>query len=84
MNCIKLLHVYISLSSGWGKSYGYVLMWIHVCLAFAVIRAANLCLQGSCVCWQNGTSIDDGSCNARDRVNRNDLEERGMLVVINP
>jgi len=51
------------LYSGWGKSYGHVLMWIrvHVHLAFAVIRATNLCLRGSHVCWQSGTSIDDGA-----------------------
>jgi len=49
------------LSSGWGKSYGHVLMWIHVRLAFAVIRATNLCLRGSHVHWQCGTSIDDGA-----------------------
>jgi len=35
------------LSSGWDKSYGHVLMWICVHLVFAVIRATNLCLQGS-------------------------------------
>jgi len=39
------------LSSGWDKSYGHVLTWIHVRLAFAVIRATNLCLRGSRVCW---------------------------------
>jgi len=49
------------LSSGWGKSYGHVPMWIHVCLAFAVIRATNLCLRGSRVHWRSGTSIDDGA-----------------------
>jgi len=32
------------LSSGWGKSYGHVIMWICVHLAFAVIRATNLFL----------------------------------------
>ena len=47
------------LSSGWDK--GHVLMWIKVCLAFAVIRATNLCFIGSCVCWQSGTSFDDGA-----------------------
>jgi len=36
-------------------------MWICVHLAFAVIRATNLCLRGSCVHWQSGTSIDDGA-----------------------
>ena len=25
------------LSSGWGKSYGHVIAWIRVCLAFAII-----------------------------------------------
>jgi len=39
------------LSSGWGKSYGHVLMSIRVRLAFAVIQATNLCLQGSHVHW---------------------------------
>jgi len=49
------------LSSGWGKSYGHVLMLIRACLAFAVIRATYLCLRGSRVCWRSGTSIDDGA-----------------------
>jgi len=39
-----------------------ILMWICVHLAFTVIRATNLCLRGSHVCWQCGTSIDDGAC----------------------
>jgi len=39
-----LQHLAERLSSGWGKSYGHVLMWIRVHLAFAVIRATNLCL----------------------------------------
>jgi len=49
------------LSCGWSKSYSRVLMWIRGYLAFAVIRATNLCLQGSCVHWQSGTSIDNGA-----------------------
>ena len=49
------------LSSAWGKSYGHVLMWIKVCLAFAVVRATNPCFHGSCVHWQSGTGIDDGA-----------------------
>jgi len=36
-------------------------MWICVYLAFDVIQATNLCLRGSCVRWQSGTSIDDGA-----------------------
>ena len=48
------------LSSAWGKSYGHVLMWIKVRLAFAVVRETNLCFRGSCVRWRSGTGIDDG------------------------
>ena len=33
--------------------------WVKVHLAFAIIRATNLCFRGSRVRWQNGTSIDD-------------------------
>ena len=49
------------LSVGWDRSYGHVLMWIPVHLAFAVIRATNLCLRGSRVRWRSTTSIDDGA-----------------------
>ena len=49
------------LSSAWGKSYGYMLMWIKVHLAFSVVRATNLCFCGSRVLWQSGTGIDDGA-----------------------
>jgi len=45
-----LQHLAERLSCGWSKSYGHVLMWIRVHLAFAVIRANNLCLRGSHVC----------------------------------
>jgi len=56
-----LQHLAERLSCSWDKSYGHVLMWICVHLAFVVIRATNLCLQGSHVCWRSGTSIDDGA-----------------------
>ena len=49
------------LSSAWGKSYGHVLMWIKVRLAFAVVRATNLCFRGSRVRWRSGSGIDDGA-----------------------
>ena len=49
------------LSSAWGKSYGHVLMWIKVHLAFAVVGATNLCFRGSCVRWRSGSGIDDGA-----------------------
>ena len=49
------------LSSAWGKSYGHVLMWIKVYLAFAVVRATNLCFRGSRVRWRSGSGIDDGA-----------------------
>ena len=56
-----LQHLADRLSSGWGKNYGHVFMWIRVRLAFAVIRATNLCFHGSHVRWRSGTSIDDGA-----------------------
>ena len=49
------------LSSDWGKSYGHMLMWIKVCLAFAVVQATNLCFRGSRVHWRSVTGIDDGA-----------------------
>ena len=49
------------LCSAWGKSYGHVLMWIKVRLAFAVVRVTNLCFCGSRVHWRSGTGIDDGA-----------------------
>ena len=44
------------LSSGWDKCYGHVLIWIRVHLAFAIIRATNLCFCGSYMHWWSGTS----------------------------
>ena len=49
------------LSVGWGRSYDHMLMWIRVRLAFAVIRATNLCICRSRVRWHSATSIDDGA-----------------------
>ena len=56
-----LQHLADRLSSGWDKSYDHVLMWIRVCLAFAIIQAANFYFCGSRVRWRSGTSIDDGA-----------------------
>ena len=49
------------LSSAWGKSYGHMLMWIKVRLAFAVVRSTYLCFRGSHVRGQSGTGIDNGA-----------------------
>ena len=49
------------LSAGWEKSYGEVLGWIKARLSFAIIRATDLCLRGSCVRWRSGTGINDGT-----------------------
>ena len=49
------------LSSGWIKSYGHVLIWIRVHLAFAIIWTISLCFCISSMCWQSKTSIDDGA-----------------------
>ena len=56
-----LQHLADRRSSAWGKSYGHVLMWIKVHLAFAVVRATNLCFRVSRVRWRSGTGIDDES-----------------------
>ena len=43
------------------KNYGNMLMWIKVCLAFAVVQVTSVCFHGSRVRWQSGTSTDDGA-----------------------
>ena len=47
------------LSVGWERSYGKVLHWIKARHSFAIVRATDLCLRGSCVRWRSCTGIDD-------------------------
>ena len=49
------------LSVRWERGYGEILEWIKARLSFAVIRATDLCLRGSCVQWRSDTGIDDGA-----------------------
>ena len=42
-------------------SYGEVLGWIKARLSFAIVKATDLCLRGSHVCWRSSTGIDDGA-----------------------
>ena len=44
----------------WGKSYGEVMGWLRASLTFAIIRATNLCLQGSRVKWRSALDMVDG------------------------
>ena len=46
------------LSSRWDKRFGKVFGWNKAQLSFAMIRATDLCLRGSCVSWRSGTGID--------------------------
>ena len=58
------------LYGAWGRSIYVdlqsciILIWIKVCLAYAVVRAiaTNRCFCGSYVGWQSGTCINDTSC----------------------
>ena len=43
-----------SLSGRWERSYADILFWIRVCLAFAILRATVLCMQGSRTRWHCG------------------------------
>ena len=38
----------------WEKSHSEVMGWVHARMAFAILRATNLCLGGSRVKWRSG------------------------------
>ena len=42
-----LKHLGRSLSSTWERHYGEVIRWLRVRLAFALVRATNVCVRGS-------------------------------------
>ena len=54
-----LCHRAEKLSACWERSYDKVLGWIKAQFSFAIVRATDLCLNGSRVCWRSGTGIDD-------------------------
>ena len=41
----------------WEKSHSVVMGWVRARLAFAILRATNLCLRGSRVKWRSGHGI---------------------------
>ena len=45
----------------WEKSHSEVMGWVCARMAFAILRATNLCLRGSRVKWRNGHGMDDGA-----------------------
>ena len=45
----------------WEKSHSEVMGWVRARMAFAILRATNLCLRGSRVKWRSGHGMDDGA-----------------------
>ena len=57
-NYLKHLSEHICMK--WGKSYGEVMGGLRASLSFAIIRATDLCLQGSRIRWRNVMDMADG------------------------
>ena len=45
----------------WEKSNSEVMGWVRARMAFAILRATNLCLCGSRVKWRSGHGMDEGA-----------------------
>ena len=45
----------------WEKSHSEVMGWVRARMAFAILRATNLCLHGSRVKWRSGHGMDDAA-----------------------
>ena len=56
---MKLLATKIALK--WEKPLNEVTEWVRARLAFAILRATNLCTRGSRVKWRSAIHIDDGA-----------------------
>ena len=56
---IKLLATKIVLK--WEKPLSEVTGWVRATLAFAILRATNLCIRGSRVKWRSAVHMDDGA-----------------------
>ena len=56
---MKLLATKIALK--WEKPLSEVTGWVRARLAFAVLRATNLCIRGSRVKWRSAIHMDDGA-----------------------
>ena len=46
-----LKHLGRSVSVTWERHYGEVIRWLQACLAFALVRATNVCIRGSRTKW---------------------------------
>ena len=46
-----LKHLGRSLAVTWERHYGEVIRWLRACLAFALVRATNICMRGSRTKW---------------------------------
>ena len=47
-----------SISIKWEKPLGQTTGWLRAKLSFAILRATNLCLRGSCTKWRSGVGMD--------------------------
>ncbi|KAL5493238.1 hypothetical protein EMCRGX_G014385 [Ephydatia muelleri] len=45
----------------WEKPLSEVTGWVRATLAFAILRATNLCIRGSRVKWRSAVHMDDGA-----------------------
>ena len=56
---MKLLATKIALK--WENPLSEVTLWVRATLAFAILRATNLCIRGSRVKWRSVVHMDDGA-----------------------
>ena len=55
-----LKHLGRSLSVTWEHHYGEVIRWLQARLAFALVRATNVCIRGSRTKWRS-LGLEDGA-----------------------
>ena len=55
-----LKHLGRSLSVTWERHYGEVIRWLQARLAFALVLATNVCIQGSRTKWRS-LGLEDGA-----------------------
>ena len=55
-----LKHLGRSLAVTWERHYGEVIRWLQARLAFALVRATNVCIRGSRTKWRS-LGLEDGA-----------------------
>ena len=55
-----LKHLGRSLAVTWERHYGEVIRWLRARLAFALVRATNVCIRGSRTKWRS-LGLEDGA-----------------------